>query len=399
MKTFDNIKELLSTLKREEKLISEMFEKRKKYNFKSSDALALVDEKEGRITFLLDRGVIRENDGLLELGDQFLDFFEQIFDINEEINVSYVNDNVKSIKEHITYYLNEDNENGKYGYLKSIKRGFRKLDTMTFKSVADLRRNIEDTFKNEPNYKIKKQKLENLDEKTNTIYDLIKKTSPLIDKEEELTFFNKATDEELKTIIINLRHCIDKCAHNLIEIQKQIINYLNQIKHQGSFLKQLRTLKYLKDHFRDKAETDIQEVLAEKNQVIFESSIKAPIKLSIDYLRNDEQAHLTILKNAEKHRSKRLSKPMVADNISEELLENTIEEEIMIDLEKVKNEFIPTSDNLFNFIFNYNFSKKLDFDERVTICCQIISEYKSELTITDEFETNNNIEYALVYPK
>lgn len=398
MKTFDNIKELLSTLKREEKLISEMFEKRKKYNFKSSDALALVDEKEGRITFLLDRGVIRENDGLLELGDQFLDFFEQILDINEEINVSYVNDNVKSIKEHITYYLNEDNENGKYGYLKSIKRGFRKLDTMTFKSVADLRRNIEDTFKNEPNYKIKKQKLENLDEKRNTIYDLIEKTSLLID-EEELTFFNKATDEELKTIIINLKHCIKKCDNNLIEIQTQIINYLDQIKPQGSFLKQLRKLKYLKDHFRDKAETDIQEVLAEKNQVIFESSIKAPIKLSIDYLRNDEQAHLTILKNAEKHRSKRLSKPMVADNISEELLENSIEEEIMIDLEKVKNEFIPTSDDLFNFIFNYNFSKKLDFDERVTICCQIISEYKSELTITDEFETNNNIEYALVYPK
>ena len=69
VKAFNSIKELLSTLKKEEKLISEMFEKRKKYNFKHSDALALVDEKEGRITFLLDRGVIIENDGLLELGD------------------------------------------------------------------------------------------------------------------------------------------------------------------------------------------------------------------------------------------------------------------------------------------------------------------------------------------
>ena len=36
--------------------------------------------------------------------------------------------------------------------------------------------------------------------------------------------------------------------------------------------------------------------------------------------------------------------------ISNEYLENNIEEEVMINLEEVRNRFIATSDNLFNFI-------------------------------------------------
>jgi hypothetical protein len=43
----------------------------------------------------------------------------------------------------------------------------------------------------------------------------------------------------------------------------------------------------------------------------------------------------------------------------------------MINLEEVKNRFIATSDNLFNFIVRYDFLKEVDFNERVTIYCQV----------------------------
>jgi hypothetical protein len=39
------------------------------------------------------------------------------------------------------------------------------MGVITFRSVVDLRRNIENTFKNESNYKNKHLKLKNLDEK------------------------------------------------------------------------------------------------------------------------------------------------------------------------------------------------------------------------------------------
>ena len=63
MNTFNDIKELVSALKREEKLISEMFSKRKSIDYKFSDAIELVDSDEHRLEFLIARDVIRENGG------------------------------------------------------------------------------------------------------------------------------------------------------------------------------------------------------------------------------------------------------------------------------------------------------------------------------------------------
>ena len=55
MNTFNDVKDLVSTLKREEKLISEMFRKRKSIHYKYSDAIELVEYDEDRLTFLIER--------------------------------------------------------------------------------------------------------------------------------------------------------------------------------------------------------------------------------------------------------------------------------------------------------------------------------------------------------
>ncbi|WP_366182687.1 hypothetical protein [Flavobacterium ovatum] len=398
MNTFNDIKELISALKREEKLISEMFSKRKSIDYKYSDAVSLVDYDENRIQYLIERSVIRENGGLLELDDQFLEFFEQILDVNEEINLSYIDENIKNIRENIDYFLNENNDNKKYSYLRFIKKTFRKMGIITLRSVVDLRRNIENTFKNETNYKNKQLKLENLDIKRKVVENLIDHTLKLI-KEDEITFFNRALDEELNRIIIELKHQLGECSHNLIEIEKQIIDYLNQIKHQGKFSEKLRKLKYLKDHFTIEAETDTKQIIATKNQVIFETRLTEPLNLSLDFLRENEKAFEAIKRIAKNHKNRKQNKPALADRISDEYLENSIESEVMINLEEIRNKFVATSDNLFNFILHYDFQKEVDFDERVTIFCQIISQYEQELVIEDGFQKTNDIEYAIVYSK
>lgn len=398
MKTFNNIKELVSTLNREEKLLSEMFEKRKSLNYKKDYALELVDSDEDRIEKLLQFSVIRENGRFLEIDDTFLEFFEQVLDVNEEINLSYINENIKNIKENIIYYLKENDEHRKYGYLKFIKKTFRKIGIVTLKSVVDIRRNIENTFKNEANYKIKQLKLENLDEKRMFVKDLINQTLSLITNEEN-TFFKTATDEEFNRIIKELKYTLSECTHNLIEIEKQIIDYLNQIKYQGKFIEKLRKLKYLKDQFRIISETDLKQILSTKNHVIFEKRITEPLNLSIDFLRDDENAFEIIKKVAKRNLDKLNYKPLIAESISDEFLENSIEEEIMINFDEVRNRFVATSDNLFNFVMNYDFLKEVSFDERVTIFCQIASQYEQEFKFEQKYETSNNIEYVLIYPK
>ena len=398
MNTFNDIKELLSSLKREEKLISEMFSKRKTLDYKLSYALELVDDDENRIDFLLEKSVIRENGGFLELDDQFIEFFEQVLDVNEEINLSYIDENIQNIRENIDYFLNENNESRKHSYLKFIKKTFRKMGLITLRSVVDLRRNIENTFKNEANYKNKQLKLENLDEKRTVVKNLIKHTLALIN-DEELTFFKTALDEELNRVIIELKHQLVECSHNLIEIEKQIIDYLNQIKHQGKFLEKLRKLKYLKDHFTIAAETDIKKIIANNNHVIYEPRLSEPLNLSIDFLRDNEKAFEVIKRIAKTHKNRKHFKPELADRISDEYLESNVEEEVMINLEEIRNRFSATSDNLFNFIMNYDFYKEVDFNERVTIFCQIISQYEHELIIEEDFKIEENVEYAIVYPR
>lgn len=398
MNTFNDIKELVTALKREEKLISEMFSKRKSIDYKLNDALELVDYEESRIDLLIQKAVIRQNGDFLELDGQFLEFFEQVLYVSEEINLSYIDENIKNIKENIVYFLNESSENRRYAYLRFIKKTFRNMGLITLRSVVDLRRNIENTFKNESNYKNKQLKLENLDEKRTVVTNLIQQTLLLIN-EEELTFFNRALDEELGRIIIELKNQLGECSHNLIEIEKQIIDYLNQIKQQGRFLEKLRKLKYLKDNFIIEAETNIKQIVSNKNEVIFETKLNESINLSIDFLREDERAFIAIKRIAKNHRGRLLFKPEMAERISNDYLDNNIEEEIMVNLEEVRNRFIATSDNLFNFILNYDFLKEVEFNERVTIFCQIISQYEEELQIQDNYQTTNGIEYAMVFSR
>lgn len=398
MNTFSNIKELISALYREQKLLTEMFKKRKSASYKYEYALDLVDNDDNRIQYLLNRSVIRQNGNNLELDDQFLQFFEQVLEANEEINTSYINDNLEKVTQNIAYYFNESNEQRKYEYLRTIKNTLRKLGTITLRNVVDLKRNIDNTFKNEPTYKNKRAKLINLDNKRKDITKLIAQTEKLI-TEDELTFFNTATDEELSRVIVQLKIQLGKCTHNLIEIERQIIDFLNQIQFQGSVIEKLRLVKYLKDQFILETTTDLKSILSANDSVIFEPNPAYPLKLSLESLQADEEAFASILKIAKRVKAGINLKRPVAEKISSEYLETQTEEEIQINLEEVKNGFVASSYNLFHFIMNYNFAKEVSFEDRVTVYCQLISQYENIFEITDKYEEKEEIEFAMVYPK
>ncbi|GHT59256.1 hypothetical protein AGMMS50239_05470 [Bacteroidia bacterium] len=399
MNTFFNIKELFSALKKEENLLSEMFKKRKSVkNFQYDYALDLVENNDNRIKYLLDREVVRQNGNNLEIDDLFLQFFEQVLDANEEINVSYINESLEKITQNIQYFLNETNENRKYEYLRKIKTTLRNIGNITLRNVVDLKRNVNNTFKNEPNYKNKKAKLINLDKKRKDIAKLIEQTEKLL-SEREVTFFTTATDEELNRIIVQLKMQLGKCSHNLIEIERQIIDFLNQIQYQSTVIEKLRKIKYLKDQYILETSTDIKTVLLDNNSVIFEPNPQYPLKLSLEFLQTNEDAFASIQKIAKRVKAGVKMKQPIADKISSEYLQTQTEEEIQINLEEVKNGFMASGYALFDFVLNYNFAKEVSFDEKITIYCQLISQYETIFEITDNFQEKENIEFAVVYPK
>ena len=398
MNTFSNIKEVLLALKREEELLTEMFKRRKTTNYRYEYALELVDDNDARLQYLIDRSVIRQNGSTLEIDDLYLQFFEQVLEANEEINTSYINENLEKVKQNIEYYFNEQNEQRKYEYLRTNKNTLRKIGIITLRNVVDLKRNIDNTFKNEPNYKNKKAKLINLDNKRKDITKLIEQTEQLV-THDNITFFKTATDEELSRIIVQLKLQLHKCTHNLIEIQRQIIDFLNQIKHQSGIIEKLRKVKYLKDQFILESSTDIKQVLVKNNAVVFEPNPSYPLKLSLEYLQTDEEAFVSIKKIAERKKIGEKLKQPIAERISDEYLETQIVEEVQINLEEVKNGFVAGSNNLFDFVMNFNFSKMVSFEERVTIYCQMVSLYDTSFEITEQVDERNDVEFAMIYPK
>lgn len=218
--------------------------------------------------------------------------------------------------------------------------------------MIDLKRNVDNTFKSEPNYKIKKKKLVRLDEKREGIEALIKTTEELINGEEE-AFFCIATDEELGHLTDVLRLQFYECSHNLIEIQKQIINYLNQIEYQNKILVKVRQLKYLKDQFELESKTNIREVLASKNPLSFEPSPSYPLRLSADYLRSGDDALESIRKVYLRVRKNGGTAKKIAGNIAGDYLVTQTAEEVFINLEEVKNGFLASGSDLFTFVMAF----------------------------------------------
>lgn len=399
MKTFSSIQQLLGTLNREQKLLGELFEKRKFISFNYDYALELVDFDADKIAALIDLGVVRLNGNNLELDDMYLQFFEQVMEVNEEINATYISEHILNINQNIDYYLQENNESRKYGYLKQVKQALRKIGTIALRNVVDLNRNIDNTFKNEPNYRVKQTKLEHLDVKRNSIYSLINQADELVSGNQQSTFFTVAVDEELSRVIVVLKLQLNECRHNLIDIQKQIIEYLNRIKHQSGVIEKLRQIKYLKDQFELRSKSDIREILAENTAVIFEPNPSYPLNIPLDQLQTDNEALDVIRKVAKRMRGNVKSHQPMAEGISNEYLETQVREEVQINLDELKNGFMAGGNNLFDFILNYDFGREVSFDECVTIYCQMISQYDVLFDITDTSNTKQDVEFTIVYPK
>lgn len=392
---FNNIKELLNLLARTKELLTEMFEKRKSFAYKYDMALELVEEDV--LETLISKGVIRQSGAYIELDEQYLGFFEQVLEVNEDINTAYIQENIGQVKQYINFYLQENNEQRKYGYLKNIKSAMRKIGRITLRNIIDLNRNIENAFKSEPNYKIKIARLEGFDQKRKDIQLLIEQTERMILGEEEQTFFKTAMDDELKYISSQLRLKLTEARHNLIETQKQVIEFLNQVKFQSRLVEKIKQVKYLKDQFELKAKTNLVEILQTNNAVNFESKPAYPLRLSLEDLQTDE-ARNSIEKISQKLKHGKRNALPVAEGISDAYLQTETEEEVFINLQAMHNGFIASGKNLYQFVMEYHYPRGVLMDEKITIFCQLVSMYETEFNISDDYGKQAQIEYAMVYP-
>lgn len=222
LSNFRSIEELVKMLNRESKLFRDMFEKRKALAYRTDFAMEVVEYKRERIQYLIDHGVVHENGDFLEMEDAYLQFFEDVLDMNEEISVASVKEYVDSIRENIRYFLEETNDRRRFQYQGNVRKILRKIGLRTLKNVVDLKRNVDVAYKQEPNYKIKKSRLVNLDEKRKGIKTMIRECERMM--EHEVVFFQMATDPVMERTCMDVRNDFTEADHSLLEIEHQIID-------------------------------------------------------------------------------------------------------------------------------------------------------------------------------
>ncbi len=396
---FRSLDELIRALERERRLIHALFQDRKRLSFRYDLARELASKRDESIDFLRRFGVIRSNADFLELEDVYLRFFEEVLEVNEEISVASVKESIDSLNNAIDYYRSESNPGRKYGYLRDVKRMLRNIALTTLRNVIDLKRNIDNTYKNEPTFAVKKKKLVHLDEKRRDIAALINECERLIDVKQSNFFMEEVMDVQLKDIVTDVKLQLREVYHNLLELDRQIINYLNLIEYQNRLLQKVQKLKYLRDQLLLDTNTDVREKLSTRNPVWMEPRPRYSLKVSLSMLRNSEDGLKILHDVANGKVNNRLRKGNLAEALTEDELTEQQQISKMVDVGEVKNAFMASGDNLFHFVMNYSgYRMEIDEEAKLVLFCQIASQYLDELSITDEFCQYGAIEYPLIYP-
>ena len=393
---FRNIEELTKTLSREQSLLSEMFEKRKLMKFPIGLAIDLVGGNESRLRKLVDYGVLVATSNNVEIESDYLNFFEEVLNVNEEISVLSVQECINTLKEYIGYFLQETNVNRKAGYQDSVRQLLKKTGFRTLKNVVDLKRNVDNAYKQEPNYVIKKKKLQNLDEKSISIKSMIRECEKLMDTEH--AFFLMANDPHMSNTCSNVKNDFVEAYHALMEIDRQIIVYLNQIDQQNKLYKKIRKLKYLQDQLMIKTDTNITQVLEDISPVWMENRQYSRIRLSIEMLSRNDDVIKLLRRIAERSNIQKTLRTE-AEPLTDDELQEHVQQLNDVDSTEVWNAFLASGYNLFEFILNYDYKVKRSIEDHATLFCQLVILHPDECRITENYASYQDIEYPIIYAK
>ena len=393
---FRSIEELTKTLSREQRLLSEMFGKRKLMKFPYALAVELAGGNETRLRKLVDYGVLVETGNTVEIENDYLNFFEEVLNVNEEISVLSVQECINTLKEHIGYFLQETNASRKAGYQDSVRQLLKKTGFRTLKNVVDLKRNMDNAYKQEPNYVIKKKKLQNLDEKSHSIRAMIRECEKLMDNEH--AFFIMANDPHMAKTCSDVKYDFVEAYHALMEIDRQIISYINQIDRQNQLYKKIRKLKYLQDQLLIKTDTNLVHMLEERNPLWMESRQYSKMRLSLEMLRENELSVNLLKRIAENSGIKKTARteaePLTADDLKEHIQRLEVE-----DSAEIWNAFLASGHHLFEFVRRYDYMAKRSIEDYAALFCQLVILHPDECRMTGEYAIYQDIEYPIIYAK
>ncbi|MFI5164503.1 MAG: hypothetical protein ACHQHP_04560 [Bacteroidia bacterium] len=396
-----NAKEILSLLYYNREVIDFLFGNRDSVTV--NELLGRADITAEQYQKLVACDILYEHQQVVGLNDAVIAMFEDFMEIGE-VTPSFINDYINELKRNIKYYR----EGSEYRFLRSIKKYLKRIGGSISKEIIKLQKNVDDTYKNESNYRIKLQKLDDYRLKRDTIIEFINRAEEMIDETRGL--FDLTNDLELHGIVSSLRGTLIENLDYLIEIQTDITDFINKIQFQLDVYKKAQQIKEVKDHGQLYYKTNFKEIVEGLNPIGF-NNIKGPrTKISVEFLYTDD-GHVLCRRIAEKYKISRLMARRLADKLPTNFKDQHAESSVKLDTKTLLEKFIKQSRNLFEYLMDYKFPKTLgtvSFEERVTLFVEIILEYDKHLefkyTINsyeyeDKEQKKRKIGYTLILPK
>lgn len=391
-----NVNDILSQLYQNRSVVEYLFANRE--NITVNELLSREDISAEQYQKLKSLDLVYEYESVVSLNDAVVAMFEDFMEIGE-VTPGFINDYINELKRHIRFYQ----EVHEHRFLRSIKKYLKRINIALTREIIKLQKNVDDTYKNEANYRIKIHKLEDYREKRDTIIDFIRKTEEIITDTRQL--FVHTNDQELYGIVNSLKSNLIENLDFLIEIQTDITDYINKIQFQLDVYVKAQRLKEIKDHGTLHYRTNFSEVVKDVNSLRF-NNIKGPrTKIAIDFLFTDE-GHVLCKKVAEKYKLSRLMMRGIAGKLPSNFKEQIVDNQIKLDVEKLVDRFLNQNKlNLFEYLIDYKFPKavgNVTFEDRLSLFVEITMEYQNHLDFKyrlnyHDYLDNNQIKKRLGY--
>jgi hypothetical protein len=381
-----NVKDLLSNLYHNRGVVELLFGQRDHVTV--NELLGRDDITEEQYRKLVSLDILYEYENVVSLNDAVVSMFEDFMEIGE-VTPGFINDYINELKRHIKFYQ----EAREMRFLRSIKKYLKRINSTLTREIIKLQKNVDDTYKNESNYRIKLQKLEDYREKRDTIIDFIRQTTLIVDDTRVL--FNITNDTELFGIVSSLKLSLIENLDFLIEIQTDITDFINKIQYQLDVYKKAQRLKEVKDHGTLHFKTNFREIVSNINTLKHNGHKTPKTKIPIDFLYSDD-GHVLCKRIAEKYKITRLMVRGLADKMAGNFKDKGLEQNIKLDTEKLVERFLTqTKLNLFEYLIEYKFPKAIgviSFEERLSLFVEIAMEYQNSLDFKYRLQYHDYVE-------
>ena len=376
-----NVNDILSQLYQHRGVVEFLFAHRD--NITVTELLNREEISQEQFQKLKSLDLVYEYENIVSLNDAVVAMFEDFMEIGE-VTPGFISDYINELNRHIKFYQ----EAREVRFLRSIKKYLKRINATLTREIIKLQKNVDDTYKNESNYRIKLQKLQDYREKRDTIIEFIKKTKEVV--EETRALFALTNDSELYGIVQALKVSLIENLDYLIEIQTDITDFINKIQFQLDVYVKAQRLKEIKDHGSLHFKTNFNEIVRNINTLRY-NGVKTPkTKIAVDFLYTDE-GHVLCKRISEKYKLTRLMVRGMADRMQGNFKEKGIEQQIKLDTEKLVERFLTqTKSNLFEYLMEYKFPKAIGtvtFEERLSLFVEIAMEYQTKL----------DFKYRLIY--